>query len=53
MTRKKIESSGRMIHIRVSEDMHKKLRIRAAEKDTSMQKLVTEILEKDLSRGTR
>ncbi|MBD3279908.1 toxin-antitoxin system HicB family antitoxin [Candidatus Dojkabacteria bacterium] len=53
MVRKKAELDSRMIHIRVSEEMHKKLRIGAAEKDTSMQNLVTDILEKAFSKGKK
>ncbi len=40
----------RMIHIRLPEDVHKRLRIRVAELDTTIQewveKLVTKVLER-------
>ena len=50
---KKREKKGeneRLIHIRLSEEVHKRLRIRAAELDISMQKLVEQMIEKELGK---
>jgi predicted HicB family RNase H-like nuclease len=50
--REKDEKDGkkRMIHIRLQEDVHKRLRIRVAELDTTIQewveKLITRVLER-------
>ncbi len=40
----------RLIHIRLSGDLHKRLRIRAAELDITMQKLVEQIIEKEFAK---
>lgn len=40
--------SDRKIHIRVPEDLHKRLRIKCAELDTTIQAYVTEMLRRDL-----
>ena len=42
---------GRMIHIRIPEDLHKLLRVRVAEEDTTMQDWVTAVLEQELRPG--
>ncbi len=42
---------GRMIHIRVSKEAHKLMRVRAAELDTTMQDWVVSIITKALPRG--
>ncbi len=39
---------GRMIHIRLSKDTHRGLRIRVAEEDTSMQDWVSTLIEREL-----
>ena len=39
----------RMIHIRVPEEVHKRLRIHVAEKDVTIQDWVKEIIEKELN----
>jgi predicted HicB family RNase H-like nuclease len=44
------QSSKRMIHIRLSEALHKRLRIRVAELDTTIQDWVAETIEKELNR---
>jgi predicted HicB family RNase H-like nuclease len=44
------EKSGRMIHIRLSEDVHRKVRIRAAELDTTIQKWVEATIKKELEK---
>jgi len=41
---------GRMIHIRVSEKLHKQMRMRAAELDTTMQGWVASTITKALQR---
>jgi len=38
----------RMIHVRIPEDLHKRLRIRAAEGDTTMQDWVAMAIMKEL-----
>ena len=39
-----------MIHIRLSDDVHKRLRVRAAELDTSIQDWVSKLITKVLDR---
>jgi predicted HicB family RNase H-like nuclease len=48
--RGKESRSERLLHVRVSEEFHKKLRIRAAELDTTMQKVVEQIIEKEFGK---
>lgn len=43
----------RMIHIRITEEMHKRLRIRAAELDITMQDVVTKAIAKELGKGKK
>lgn len=40
----------RMIHIRLSEDIHKELRIAVAEKDTSIQEFTAVAITKELKK---
>ena len=40
----------RLLHIRVSEELHRRLRIRAAELDTTMQEIVERIIEKEFGK---
>lgn len=47
------EKKGRMIHIRLSDEAHRQLRILAAESDTSIQKWVEGIVTKELERYER
>jgi predicted HicB family RNase H-like nuclease len=42
-----------MIHVRLSAEMHKKLRVRAAELDTSIQNLVESLIGKALNRDRK
>jgi plasmid stability protein len=46
-------NAERKIHIRMNEDLHKRLRIRCAELDTTIQHYVVELLEHELSSGRR
>jgi hypothetical protein len=46
-------NAERKIHIRVGEDLHKRLRIRCAELDTTIQDYVVELLGRELSTGKR
>jgi len=39
----------RKIHIRLSEEVHRRLRIRAAELDTTIQEWVAALIDKELS----
>lgn len=51
MTKKKWQGGNfRLIHIRLPEDVHKSLRIRAAELDTTMQDWVVETVTRELDR---
>jgi len=43
----------RMVHVRLQEDLHKRLRIQAAEGDTTLQDWVAEAIEKELDRKDR
>ncbi|MFC1971220.1 hypothetical protein ACFLV0_04765 [Chloroflexota bacterium] len=45
---KQAKSKTRMVHTRLSEDLHKRLRIRAAEADMTIQDLVTEAIRAKL-----
>ena len=42
------EVNPRMIHVRLPEDVHKKVRIRAAEMDTTIQDWVLEAIQREL-----
>ena len=42
-------NAERKIHIRMGEDLHKRLRIRCAELDTTIQDYVVELLDRELS----
>mgnify|MGYP001062832177 CR=1 FL=1 len=44
------ESKERMIHVRLPEIMHKKVRIRAAETDKTIQDWVFEAMKRELER---
>jgi len=44
-------NAERKIHIRMGEDLHKRLRIRCAELDTTIQDYVVELLGRELSKG--
>ena len=44
------ESGDRQIHIRLSEDVHRKLRMRCAYLETSVQDFVRRVLEHELSK---
>ena len=46
----KNQKNNRMIHIRLPEDLHKRLRIRAAETDQTIQDWVVEALDAELNR---
>jgi plasmid stability protein len=45
------QNAGRKIHIRMDEDLHRRLRIRCAELDTTIQEFVVELLDRELSGG--
>lgn len=47
---KKDIREGRMIHVRLSEETHKHLRIRVAELDTTIQDWVAVLIERELKR---
>jgi hypothetical protein len=42
-------NAERKIHIRMGEDLHKRLRIRCAELDTTIQDYVVDLLDRELS----
>jgi plasmid stability protein len=44
------QTKNRMIHVRLPEDLHKRLRIRAAETDQTIQDWVVEALDTELNR---
>jgi len=46
----KSKTNNRMIHIRLTEDLHKRLRIRAAENDTTLQDWVAIAIKNELDR---
>jgi plasmid stability protein len=39
----------RKIHVRLPDDLHRRLRVRCAELDTNMQEFVVELLERELT----
>ena len=43
----------RMVHVRLTEELHKRLRIRAAENDTTLQDWVATAIENELDRQER
>ena len=45
------QNAERKIHIRMKEDLHRRLRIRCAELDTTIQDFVVELLDRELSTG--
>jgi len=47
------EVKTRMVHVRLPEDVHKKLRIRAAESDKTIQDWVLEAIERELGHQNR
>ena len=46
----KNQTNNRMIHIRLPEDLHKRIRIKAAETDQTIQDWVAEALQAELNR---
>ena len=50
---RRTEKSERMMHIRLPGVIHRQLRIRAAELDVSIQRLVEEIIEKELGKKSQ
>ena len=44
---------ARMVHVRLTEEVHKRLRIRAAENDTTLQDWVAEAIKNELARQER
>ena len=44
---------ARMVHVRLTEEMHKRLRIRAAENDTTLQDWVATAIKNELDRQDR
>jgi predicted HicB family RNase H-like nuclease len=47
---KKKRPMSRMVHVRLTEEIHKRLRIRAAEDDTTLQDWVTMAIQNELER---
>lgn len=47
------EAKPRMIHVRLPENVHKKVRIRAAETDMTIQDWVLEVIQRELARQGR
>ena len=45
------ENAGTKIHVRMDEDLHRRLRIRCAEFDTTIQDFVVELLDRERSAG--
>jgi len=46
-------NAERKVHIRMGEDLHRRLRIRCAELDTTIQDYVVELLDRELSTDKR
>jgi len=47
------ETKNRMIHIRLPEELHKRVRIRAAETDVTIQEWVFEAIQRELEHQER
>jgi plasmid stability protein len=47
------QTKNRMIHIRLPEDLHKRIRIRAAESDKTIQDWAVEALQGEIDRQDR
>ena len=47
------QTKTRMVHVRLQEQLHKRLRIQVAEGDTTLQDWVAEVIEKELDRKDR
>jgi len=47
------ESAERMVHIRLKADTHRRLRVRTAEEDVSIQDWVAALIERELPRDKR
>ncbi len=47
------DKESRMIHVRMSPELHKRVRIRAAEEDKSMQEWMLALIEKELSKPVK
>ena len=43
----------RMVHVRLSEDLHKRLRVKVAEEDTTLQDWVAMAIKRELDRQDR
>ena len=51
MARQKTDKQKlRMIHVRITDDLHKRLRIKAAELDTTIQDWVGELIARELEK---
>lgn len=44
------DNDERMLHVRMSADTHRRVRIQAAEQDVTIQDWVTEVIERELNR---
>lgn len=53
MKNKLPEKKGRVIHIKLSEDIHKRLRICVAELDTTIQHWVADLIENELNKQNK
>jgi len=49
-TSKSREKATRMIHVRLPEDVHRKVRVRTAEMDTTIQDWVLRAIQRELAR---
>ncbi len=47
------ETKTRMVHVRLPEELHKRLRIQAAERDTTLQDWVAAAIQKELDSQDR
>ncbi len=47
------QTKTRMVHVRLPEELHKRLRVKAAERDTTLQDWVAAAIEKELDRQER
>lgn len=53
MNQKQSPNKSRMIHVRLPEDLHKKVRIKAAESDKTIQDWVVETIQAEIERQVK
>jgi predicted HicB family RNase H-like nuclease len=50
-TAKDVKNNERMIHVRLSPELHRRIRIQAAEKDVTIQDWVRDLIEREIRKA--